>query len=155
MQNGVISPAITPAYGSKKILKLSLQSPQSLYNLSNKLTIFLCFFKYVILYVYMNYILFSYIFQLNMYIYMDSLKNGKFRIHRFCILPLLCIPDLTKIQKIIIWWRAAPLYPTCFWIEESSGNRFALNSISAKNLNNFFIESYFYLNLKFFFLKIV
>ena len=32
----------------------------------------------------------------------------------------------------------AHLEPTCFWIENPSRNRFALNSISAKNPNIFF-----------------
>ena len=48
---------------------------------------------------------------------------------------------------------AAPLDPACFWIEDSSGNRFVLNGISAKNLNIFFIEIFFFLTQHFFFSK--
>ena len=47
----------------------------------------------------------------------------------------------------------APLDPACFWIEDSSGNRFVLNGISAKNLNIFFIEIFFFLTQHFFFSK--
>ena len=42
---------------------------------------------------------------------------------------------------------APPLEPAYFWIEDTSGNRFALNDISAKNLI-FFIENLFLLNLR-------
>ena len=49
---------------------------------------------------------------------------------------------------------AAPLDPTCFWIEDSSGKRFELNGISAKN-KYFFHRIFFFLTLNFFSLKIV
>ena len=47
---------------------------------------------------------------------------------------------------------AAPLDPPCFWIEDSSGNMFALNGILAKN-QHFFHQKYFFSYLKKKFLK--
>ena len=45
--------------------------------------------------------------------------------------------------------RAAPLLPAFFWIEYSSRNKFALNGISAKNLQHFFfLKSKNFLSLK-------
>ena len=42
--------------------------------------------------------------------------------------------------------RSAPLDPACFWIEDSSRNRFALNGISAVSPTRFF--KHFFLNKK-------
>ena len=39
--------------------------------------------------------------------------------------------------------RAAPLNPAYLWMEDSSRNRFVLNSISAKNPNIFFQQFFF------------
>ena len=43
------------------------------------------------------------------------------------------------LKNIYLVGGAAPLDPACFWIEDSSLNRFALNGISAKNLDIFFL----------------
>ena len=63
----------------------------------------------------------------------------------FLIVGIFFLSDLFLFQFFLrgVWHPhtptgAAPLDPACFRIDDSSGNKFALNGISAKNLNIFF-----------------